>query len=266
MNRLIKIELQKVKSHTSFWVLSVLYLLILFAIFFSGKFFLDFLARKGESLGNIIDPSKIPVYEFPDVWQNITYVAGFLKFILAIYIIISITNEISFGTLRQNIVNGLSRWDFLISKIFLVLLMSLGSTLFIMLIGFSLGFMYSSNIELGAIITYMEFLPGYMLQISTYLIFALFTGLLIKRTGLSMALLFLYTLIIEPIILFRIKVDWVKGLFPIKAMNNLIRFPFKKYALREIQDYIAWQDTLIVFIYAVLLISLIYLILKKRDL
>ena len=81
-----------------------------------------------------------------------------------------------------------------------------------------------------------------------------------------MALLFLYTLIIEPIIIFRIKVDWVKGLFPLKAMNNLIRFPFKKYALREIQDYIALQDTLIVFIYVLLFISLIYLILKKRDL
>ena len=158
MNRLIKIELQKVKQHTSFWVLSILYLVILFAIFFSGKFFLDFLAKKGESLGNIIDPSKIPVYAFPDVWHNITYIAGFLKFILAIYIIISITNEISYGTLRQNIINGLSRWDFLISKIILVFLLSLGSTLFIMIIGFLLGFMYSGNIELDDIITYMQFL------------------------------------------------------------------------------------------------------------
>jgi ABC-type transport system involved in multi-copper enzyme maturation permease subunit len=266
MNRLLKIELQKVRQHTSFWVLSILYIVILFAIFFSGKFFLDFLAKKGESFGNIIDPSKIPVYAFPDVWHNTTYVAGFLKFILAIYVIISITNEINYGTLRQNIVNGLSRWDFLISKIILVFLLSLGSTLFIMIIGFVLGFMYSDNIELGDIVTYMQFLPGYLLQITTYLIFALFTGLLIRRTGLSMALLFLYTLIIEPIIIFRIKIAWVKGLFPLKAMNNLIRFPFKKYALREIQDYIAWQDTLIVFIYALLFISLIYLILKKRDL
>ena len=71
MNRLVKIELQKVKQHTSFWVLSILYLVILFAIFFSGKFFLDFLAKKGESFGSIIDPSKIPVYAFPDVWHNI---------------------------------------------------------------------------------------------------------------------------------------------------------------------------------------------------
>ena len=81
-----------------------------------------------------------------------------------------------------------------------------------------------------------------------------------------MGLLFLYTLIIEPIITFRIKADWIKGLFPLKAINNLIRFPFKKYALREVQDYIAWDDALIVSIYIVIFISLMYLILKKRDL
>ena len=221
---------------------------------------------KGESFNDIIDPSKIPIYDFPDVWHNLTYIAGFLKFILAIYIIISITNEINYGTLRQNIINGLSRWDFLVSKMILVLLLGLSSTIFILIMGFLLGFLYSSTLEFRAIITYMEFLPGYLLQISTYLTFALFIGLLINKTGLSIALLFLYTLIIEPIITFRIKTDWIKGLLPVKAMNNVIKFPFKKYALREIQDYIAWQDTLIVIIYALLFISLIYLILKKRDL
>ena len=266
MKRIVRIELLKIKSYSTFWVLTSLYFLILVTIFFSGKFFLDFLAGKGESLGNIVDPSRIPIYDFPDVWHNLTYVAGFLKFILAIYVIISITNEINYGTIRQNIMNGLSRWDFLISKLVLIFFLSIISTIFILVTGFVLGFLYSGNRELQDVITYMEFLPAYLLQITAYLIFALFIGLLIKRTGLSMGLLFLYTLIIEPIITFRIKADWIKGLFPLKAINNLIRFPFKKYALREVQDYIAWDDALIVSIYIVIFISLMYLILKKRDL
>ncbi|UCH14532.1 MAG: ABC transporter permease subunit [Bacteroidales bacterium] len=266
MKRIIRIELLKVQSYSTFWILTSLYFLILLSIFFSGKFFLDFLARKGESLGDIIDPSGIPIYDFPDVWHNITYVAGFLKFILAIYVIISITNEINYGTIRQNIMNGLSRWDFLLSKLVLVCFLSIISTLFIIAAGFILGFIYSGNREITDIITYMEFIPAYLLQITAYLIFALFIGLLIKRTGLSMGLLFLYTLIVEPIITFRIKTDWIKGLFPLKAINNLIRFPFKKYALREVQDYIAWDDTLIVSVYIIIFISLMYLILKKRDL
>ena len=266
MKRIVRIELLKIKSYSTFWVLTGLYFLILITIFFSGKFFLDFLAKKGENLGNIIDPSRIPIYDFPDVWHNLTYVAGFLKFILAIYILISITNEINYGTIRLNIMNGLSRWEFLISKLVLILILSLASTLFILVAGFVLGFIYSENLGIVDIITYMVFIPGYLLQIFTYLIFALFIGLLIKRTGLSMGLLFLYTLIIEPIITFRIKTDWIKGLFPLKAINNLIRFPFKKYAFREVQDYIAWDDALIVLIYLIIFISLLYLILKKRDL
>jgi len=266
MKRIVRIELLKIKSYSTFWVLTALYFLILITIFFSGKFFLDFLAKKGENLGNFIDPSRIPIYDFPDVWHNLTYVTGFLKFILAIYILISITNEINYGTIRLNIMNGLSRWEFLISKLVLVLILSVASTLFILVAGFILGFIYSENIEIIDIITYMVFIPGYLLQIFTYLIFALFIGLLIKRTGLSMGLLFLYTLIIEPIITFRIKTEWVKGLFPLKAINNLIRVPFAKYAFREVQDYIAWDDALIAIIYLIIFISLLYLILKKRDL
>jgi ABC-type transport system involved in multi-copper enzyme maturation permease subunit len=266
MKRIIRIELLKIKSYSTFWILTGLYFLILITVYLSGKFFLDFLSKKGESLGNIVDPSRIPIYDFPDVWHNLTYVAGFLKFILAIYIIIAITNEINYGTIRLNIMNGLSRWEFLISKIVLVSILSISSSLFIFATGFVLGFVYSDNREILDIITYMEFIPGYLLQIFAYLIFAFFVGLLIKRTGLAMGLLFLYTLIIEPIITFRIKTEWIKGLFPLKAINNLIRIPFSKYLFREVQDYIAWDDALIVLIYIIIFISLIYLILRKRDL
>jgi ABC-2 type transport system permease protein len=242
MKRIIRVELLKIRSNGTFWTLTCIYFLILLTIFFSGKFFLNFLAKQEESISNIVDPSRIPIYEFPDVWHNLTYVAGFLKFILAIYIIISITNEVSYGTLRQNIMNGLSRWDFLVSKLFLVFLLSLASAIFVLLTGFILGFLYSGTRDLHDIITYMEFVPAYLLQVSAYLLFALLIGVLIRRTGLAMGLLFLYTLIIEPIIALRIKTEWIKGLLPLKAINNLIRLPFKKYILREVQDYIAWDD------------------------
>jgi ABC-2 type transport system permease protein len=266
MRRIIRVELLKIRSNGTFWTLICIYFLILLTIFFSGKFFLNFLGKQEESISNIVDPSIIPIYEFPDVWHNLTYVAGFLKFILAVYVIISITNEVSYGTLRQNIMNGLSRWDFLVSKLFLVFLLSLASAIFVLLTGFILGFLYSGTRDIHDIITYMEFIPAYLLQVSAYLLFALFIGVLIKRTGLAMGLLFLYTLIIEPIIALRIKTEWIKGLLPLKAINNLIRLPFKKYILREIQDYVAWDDLIIVCIYIIILTLAIYLILRKRDL
>ncbi len=266
MKRLFRIELIKIKSNASFWVLTTLHVGIVLLVILSGKMFLKSISLNGESLTKLVDPSNIPIYQFPDIWHNITYVAGYLKFILAIYVIISITSEISYNTLRQNIMNGLSRADFIKSKLFLVVLLSLASTLFIFIAGLVIGLLSTPNIQLHYLIKYSGFVPAYFLLLTAYLIFALLIGLLIKRTGLAMGLMFLYTLIIEPIVTLRIDVAWVKGLFPIKAINNLIHMPFGKYALREVQDHVSLRETAIVLLYMVLFIYLINLLLRKRDL
>jgi ABC-type transport system involved in multi-copper enzyme maturation permease subunit len=266
MNRLFRIELIKIKSNASFWVLTSLHIGIILLVILSGKVFLKSFSLNGESISNMVDPSNIPLYQFPDIWHNITYVAAYLKFILAIYMIISITSEISYNTLRQNIMNGLSRTDFIISKLFLVVLLSLGSALFLFFSGLIIGLISTPEFHIHNIIKYSGFIPAYFLLLTAYLIFALLIGLLIKRTGLAMGLLFLYTIIIEPIIVFRIKTDWIKGLFPLKSINNLIHMPFGKYLLREVQDYVAMKDIVIVLLYTAIFIYCIYLLLKNRDL
>lgn len=266
MTRLFRIELIKISSNAAFWVLTCLHIGIILLIILSGQFFLKTVSVNGESIANLIDPKAIPLYQFPDIWHNVTYVAAYLKFILAIFIIISITNEISYDTLRQNVMNGLSRVDFMISKYYLIVVLALGSTFFVFLTALILGLINTPNVEAGDLIKYSGFIPAYLILLIAYLIFAVFIGLLIKRTGLAMGLMFLYTLIIEPVIALRIKTDWIKGLFPIKAINNLIHMPFGKYALREIQDYVSAKEIVIVLIYMVLFTWLIYLLLRKRDL
>jgi ABC-2 type transport system permease protein len=266
MKRLFRIELIKISSNASFWVLTSLHIGIILLIVLSGQFFLKTISIDGKSITNLIDPKLIPLYQFPDIWHNVTYVAGYLKFILALYIIISVTNEISYNTLRQNIMNGLGRVDFIISKFLLVILLACCSALFVFITTLILGFINTPNAEMSEIIKYSGFVPAYLLMLTSYLIFSVFIGLLIKRTGLAMGLLFLYTLIIEPVIVFRIEADWIKGLFPIKAINSLIHMPFGKYILREVQDFVSLREVLIVVIYSAIFTWLIYLLLKKRDL
>jgi ABC-2 type transport system permease protein len=266
MNRLFRIELIKIKSNASFWVLVSLHIGIILLVVLSGKVFLKSLSINGESISNMVDPASIPLYQFPDIWHNITYVAGYLKFILAIYMIISITSEITYDTLRQNIMNGMSRADFIISKLFLVLVLSLGSAVFLFLTGLIIGFLSTPDPQIHDIVKYAGFIPAYFLLLTAYLIFALLIGLLIRKTGLALGLLFLYTIIVEPIIVFRIETAWIKGLFPLKAINNLVHMPFGKYVLREVQDYVALKDIAIVIAYCILFVYCIYLLLKKRDL
>jgi hypothetical protein len=266
MNRLVKLELLKFRSNATFWVLVGLHVGIVLLVVLSGKIFISSFSINGDSLKDLTAKTNIPIYQFPDIWHNITYVAGFLKFILAIYMIISITNEVTFDTLRQNVMNGLSRVDFIISKLVLVLILAAGSTFFIFLTGFTVGLINTDHPGLHDMIKYSGFMPAYFLQLVTYLIFAFLIGLLIKRTGLAMGLMFLYTLIIEPVIALRFSSEMVKGLLPMRSINNLIHMPFGKYLLREIQDFVSLREIIIVVIYTILYIYLIYVLLRNRDL
>jgi ABC-type transport system involved in multi-copper enzyme maturation permease subunit len=266
MSRLIKLEWLKIRSNATFWVLVGLHIGIVLLIVLSGKIFLGTLSINGNNLKDMAGMNNIPIYQFPDIWHNITYVAGFLKFILAIYMIISITNEIAYDTLRQNIMNGLSRVDFIISKLFLVFLLSVGSTLFVFIAGFSLGIANTNDLAIHDLIKYSGFIPAYFLQLSAYLVFALLIGLLIRKTGLAMGLMFLYSLIVEPVLGLRIQNEMIKGFLPMRSISNLIHMPFGKYLLREIQDYVTFREIIIVVAYMGLFIWLIYLLLKKRDL
>lgn len=266
MKRIIRIEFLKIRSNASFWVLTSLHIAIILLVLLSGKIFLNSLAGENHIISKLADPASIPLYQFPDIWHNATFVAAYLKFILAIFIIISITNELTFNTIRQNLMNGLSIRDFIGSKLALIVLLSLTSTVLVFLTSLITGLIGTPNPDIGDIVKYSGFIPAYFLLLTAYLIFALLIGLLIKRAGIAMGLLFLYTLIIEPLVVYRIKIEWIKDLFPLRSINNLIHMPFGKYILREIQDYVAFGDILMTMGYMVIFIICIYLLISKRDL
>ncbi len=272
MIRLFKIEWLKLKNYKVFWVLLGLYFLGLIIVCYGGMFFLMFLKSKGADFKGI-DPTIIPLYDFPDVWQNMTYIATFFKLFLAFIVIISICNEINYRTLRQNIIDGLSKKEFLISKLNLIVSLSALATIFLFLIGFVLGMIYSKVHGFNFIFSDMEFLPAYFLEVITFLSLAFLLSLLIKKSGFVIVLLFMYTLIFEPVFTSILEhapfipdsIDWVIPFFPIKSLNNLIHVPFQKYVFMRIQDYVAWIDIYIVTGWLVIYNALILFILKKRD-
>jgi len=105
MIRLLKIDFRKLKSYRTFWVLNTMYYFLIASIPISIYEFLKWLKGKGVDFDEF-DPTRIPISHFPDVWQNLTYIYVFLKFFLAIIVIISITNEYTYKTIRQNIIDG----------------------------------------------------------------------------------------------------------------------------------------------------------------
>ena len=68
MIRLFEIEWLKLKNYKVFWILIAMYFLGLIIVLSSGMFLMQFMKNQGAEFQGI-DPTIIPLYDFPDVWQ-----------------------------------------------------------------------------------------------------------------------------------------------------------------------------------------------------
>lgn len=272
MIRLIKIELLKVLSYKAFWLMIAFYGILLAFMIFGIPGLIDYIAEKsGEPTKFRI--FKAIVFNFPDIWQNISFVASmryFIKIILGLVVIILVTTEFHYLTVRANIINGLSRKDFLAGKIEMIILLSIFSTAVIFLSGLYLGFVHSSSTTATNVFSKMIYLLGYFIEITTYLLFCLLFGILIKKTGLTFILHFVY-LFTEPILDYYLP-DKLAEYLPVNAMNNIIQTPNTSLIKikspgfdYDFQEFISGWDVMICLTYGVLFVWLSYLVLRKRD-
>ena len=253
-------------NYRTFWVVCGLYFFTLAFTTASGMEFLKWLASLTEGFGGSINVKRIPLYHFPDVWLNLIWFSGLLKIVLAIMVVISVTNEFTYRTVRQNIIDGMSRSQFLFSKILTNVLLSLMSVIMIFGIGLVTGLIYSPTIELKNIITDLEFFPAYFLEIFFFLSYALMMSIFIQRSGLTIILLLL-SQGIEAIITVNIDeiVPAIIPFFPMRSIWNLIKIPYQRYAFQEIQDYLLFSTVAIVMGWIIIFNYLSYLKLKKSD-
>lgn len=268
MTRLLTLEWLKLRHYRPFWILLTLYFVVLGLVSCSVMLFFEYLASQGAEFEGI-DPTMVPFYDFADIWQNLTYLATFFKIFLGFIVVISITNEYDYKTIRQNIIDGLTKWEFISTKLLVILALTVVNTLFIFVVGLIMGWIYSPVQGATAVFFQIEFLFAYFLDVLTFLVFALLVGMFIKRTGFAIVLLAFYTLFIEPIGTTILTATHPElsfyQYFPIRAINNLIAVPFAKYAFREIQDFVAIQDVVVVVVYLALFTFLNYWLLRVRD-
>ena len=274
MIRALKLEWLKVKNYRVFWVLTIMYLVALLLIASAGGLFLEWLKRQGADF-NGIDPTILPIFDFPDIWQNITYLGSFVKIFVAFIVVISVSNDLSYNTLRQNIIDGLSKKEYIISKMSMIFSMALLSTLFIFLAGIINGAIYSHVWSSAVIFDELEFLAAYFYEIIVYCSLAFLLALIIKKAGFVIVALFLYTIMFEPITVaifenapyFRDGImPEIAQFFPVKSLNNLIKMPFGRYMFMEIEDNISYKAIAITLGWFAFYLSSIVFILNKRDL
>jgi ABC-2 type transport system permease protein len=239
MLHLLQIDLKKLTSYRTFWVICGLYFITLAFATASGMEFLKWLARTFEDFGQEINIDRIPLYHFPDVWLNLIWFSGWFKIVLAIMVVISVTNEYSYRTIRQNIIDGMSRSQFVWSKIMTNILLSLMSVAMIFIIGLVTGLIYSPSLAYDNIFTDVEFFLAYFLEIFFFLSYTMMMSILIQRAGLCIIIVLLSQMI-ELIITVNLHDDvpWIVPYFPMKSLWNMIECPYPRYAFQEIKDYL----------------------------
>src|SRR5262245_60486931 len=140
-----KIEWMKQKNYRAFWILSSLYLVsILGANYIGYRIQQEMLAsQQVKNMAELV--LGRPPFSFPDVWQTTAFISGFLLFIPGLIMILSVTNEYSFRTNRQIIIDGWSRRDFIGSKIALMIVLAVISTIMVIITAMLFGFSDSAN-------------------------------------------------------------------------------------------------------------------------
>lgn len=266
MIRLIRLEFLKLKANRALWILLGLYMLCLVLIAFSGGTILKYI----ESIGfkyKSFSPTMLPIYDFEDIWQNLAWLGYFFKIFPAFLLIISITNEFQFKTHRQNIIDGLSRNEFFLSKLSFAAFLACLSGVLLFVLGIILGISNANLRSIDAFMGHLYFIPAHIFQLFLYFIFAIFLALLIRKSAITIVLVLLYTIFLEPIAStiighwYPIFASWL----PLESFANVVRFPFSRYLFFKAPDFISISDLLIASTWGGIFLFGIFYQLKKRD-
>ena len=276
MIRLFRIEFKKILAYKTFWIITGLYFLFLVLGIIMAQYILNNIVNDINKHSPIPLP-HVTLYFFPEVWQNVTFFAS-IRYVLifpAIIILILVTNEFTNKTIRQNITTGMSKQEFLISKLQFIFLLSLIITIVLTVFIICLGISNSDEQQMKLMWHGIVFIPVFFLQVTVFMIFAFFCGFLMRNTGLAIAIFTLYSLIIEPVVYFILKIPYlqpnqVSQYLPVNAVIRLVEYPsismLHKVMNLTLQEGVNMVHCIVAIIYAVMLVGIVFWVMKRKDL
>lgn len=274
MLRLLNLELQKLLLNRTNKVLIFISFILPFFVILLSSFKIDVFGFFTLELG------ELGVFNFPIIWHLTTFFAAQFKFFFAIVVVSMIGNEYSNKTLKQNLIDGLSKKEFILSKFYTIVFFSLVSTCLIFLISICIGLYYSSYNEISIILRETNFLLAYFVKLMGFFSLCLFLGMLVKRSAFALAFLFILFILEWGTYLIIWKFNTqdfatqIQNFFPLKSMYKLIDQPFQRIAMTKFPDKanlaydyaVHWYEIAIVLGWTAIFIFLSYSLLKKRDL
>ncbi len=209
------IEWLKIRRYRTFWVFSILFLVTIL-----GINYISYEIKESTSASSVFGSP----FRFPHVWQTITWLSSYSLFIPGILMITFFTNEYTYRTHRQNIIDGWSRAEFIHVKLAMIGIIAVLTTFIAFLNVLLFGLSTASSFSLDKI----EYLFYFFIQALSYTSVAFIIALLVKRSGLAVVLYLSYAFIIDNVFkLLLNKYFWQTGNYlPLETTDVLIPLPF----------------------------------------
>lgn len=274
MKHLLKIEWMKLKDYTVFKVLSIFFVLgvvlVNYIVYTVNKNVIS------NVNGTAIVGSFSP-YNFSNTWESTSYASGYLLILPVLLLIIIFTNEYTFKTSRQNIIDGISRPDFIKTKLVMALLAAVFCTVTVILTAFVFGIFSGTDFSLNK----FSHVGFFFLKALSYFVLAIFISVLVKRTGFALGIFFIYmgaeNIISQLLEVWSMKLKKVNNLdfgnmgdyLPMNASDGLLSFPdnpIKSLAKSQMPTDYFWVVLGLAIGYLVLFTWLSYKKFTKADL
>lgn len=277
MKRLLNIELQKLWLNRASRILIISYFGILSLIALVANIEFDI-------LGLHIRMADQGIFNFPFIWHFNSYVAVYFKIFLAIIIVSMMANEYTYGTLKQNLIDGLSKKEFITSKVVTIFFFAFASTAFVYIMTLILGLRFSSYTELSIIFSDQKYIIAYFINLMAFFSFCFFAGILVKRSAFALGFIIIWYLaegLLYGLLRWRVFneviADNIKQFFPLAAISNLLVNPMERFkairtfrsaagSVAEVDYTLHWYNIVIVAFWSAFFVYMSYYILKKRDL
>jgi ABC-2 type transport system permease protein len=218
MKQIIYTEWLKVKNYRTFWVMLLLALVIIPAGNFlvADKFSDNNFKQVGKMLGN--------PFSFPDVWLTVASMNSYNSLLFGLLLIILVTNEYTYRTNRQNVIDGWDRKQFVYAKLFWLVAISLVTLLIATISGTLIGIIYG---EKSFSLEGYQYMVYYFLQLNVMLTIALLIGVLVKRAGLGIVLFIAYNMMVDQLLSALLKryAGPIGGYCLCRAETNCCLFP-----------------------------------------
>ena len=254
MLRLLRIEFLKIKTYKTFWGFLGIYALLI--LLFSGS------SNSGSS-----DPTQL-IFSFPYVWENLAQRASYFNVLLGILTILLISNEFTFKTFRQNVIDGLSRDEAVTAKFIFIIAIALACVLFLLLYGLIRGFTSGHFDHVGQIFEQTHFLLKLFVQIAGYMGIAAVLAFLFRKAALTIVVYLIYMVALERLLYLRIP-DEIQRYLPVHVLSSLVPdnfFQFLTSGFTETEPLSISVVVLLAIGYFLLCLTLSRLLMLRRAL